>query len=221
MSKPYARQAKRFIACKLCAGRAKLDGLCYQHITRLCVSPACAKRVRARGLCRTHWQREVRGQDVRSEPNPIAGRWLPSDGGLCGECGLNRKTKTGRRCLQCKNVRGRQALHGFTSALTSALYGSQGGKCAICARALAYTREDRSRTPLARDHDHMTGQPRGLLCMGCNSSLGWFERFLMDESRAPYIKYLADPPINGLSTKPHGEFAVVNFPDEHPISEAA
>lgn len=44
----------------------------------------------------------------------------------------------------------------------------QGGLCAIC-------RNPDKRRRLAWDHNHQTGQPRGLLCTGCNVKLGWLE----------------------------------------------
>ena len=44
----------------------------------------------------------------------------------------------------------------------------QGHACAICRRP----KEDR---PLEVDHNHVTGQTRGLLCGRCNTSLGWYE----------------------------------------------
>lgn len=46
---------------------------------------------------------------------------------------------------------------------------AQDGRCAVCNReAKAFTRK------LAVDHCHVTGKIRGLLCFGCNSSLGKF-----------------------------------------------
>jgi hypothetical protein len=39
--------------------------------------------------------------------------------------------------------------------------------CAICRR-----RQDELEQGLAVDHDHVTGQVRGLLCMNCNTALG-------------------------------------------------
>ena len=50
----------------------------------------------------------------------------------------------------------------------------QGGVCAICG-APPKTRR------LAWDHNHLTGQSRGLLCGSCNIRLGWFEKLLTDE----------------------------------------
>lgn len=43
----------------------------------------------------------------------------------------------------------------------------QGGRCAICQQ----TPKDR----LCVDHDHDTGEMRGLLCRHCNSGLGHFK----------------------------------------------
>ena len=44
----------------------------------------------------------------------------------------------------------------------------QGGTCAICGNKPA------DGETLARDHDHVTGRVRGLLCRGCNTGLGQF-----------------------------------------------
>jgi len=42
----------------------------------------------------------------------------------------------------------------------------QNGKCAICGK---------EKDKLCIDHDHKTGEVRGLLCIKCNSNLGWYE----------------------------------------------
>ena len=44
----------------------------------------------------------------------------------------------------------------------------QAGVCAVCSRPEALTRYGR----LSIDHNHETGEIRGLLCDGCNASLG-------------------------------------------------
>lgn len=55
-----------------------------------------------------------------------------------------------------------------------ALHDAQNGLCAIC--SLPETATSRGRTlMLAVDHDHVTGEVRGLLCMQCNTALGKFK----------------------------------------------
>lgn len=45
------------------------------------------------------------------------------------------------------------------------MFEAQGGRCAIC-------RSTPDSKRLAVDHDHQTGQIRGLLCANCNRALG-------------------------------------------------
>jgi hypothetical protein len=66
---------------------------------------------------------------------------------------------------------------GITPAEYAAILKSQQGQCAIC--------EKPSTIRLAVDHDHATGQIRGLLCTACNRTIGqhrespvWFQRAL-------------------------------------------
>ena len=59
--------------------------------------------------------------------------------------------------------------HGLTTADYDRMLEAQSDRCAIC----------RSKTPLGRgrwhiDHDHVTGQVRGLLCNNCNMGIGYF-----------------------------------------------
>jgi hypothetical protein len=48
----------------------------------------------------------------------------------------------------------------------------QDGKCAICNSSRGTKYKWRA---LAIDHDHATGQVRGLLCQGCNTAIGMFK----------------------------------------------
>lgn len=69
------------------------------------------------------------------------------------------------RCKICVNVR----RFGITRADYEAMLEAQGGVCWICKR------EQSSGRLLAIDHDHSTGDVRGLLCTRCNQGLGFFQ----------------------------------------------
>jgi hypothetical protein len=56
---------------------------------------------------------------------------------------------------------------GITQADYEDLLLRQGGGCAICGRTPG-------KISLHVDHDHETGEIRGLLCVGCNNALGQF-----------------------------------------------
>jgi hypothetical protein len=63
---------------------------------------------------------------------------------------------------------------GITQADYERMLATQGGGCAICARA------PRAGSSLHVDHDHESGEVRGLLCFRCNGGLG---QFAEDEDR--------------------------------------
>lgn len=50
----------------------------------------------------------------------------------------------------------------------------QHGLCAICTRGETASRPSGIQLSLSVDHDHATGEVRGLLCQACNSALGLF-----------------------------------------------
>ena len=54
------------------------------------------------------------------------------------------------------------------------MYASQDGKCAICFSEVA----GKHGQFFAVDHCHQSLKVRGLLCIKCNSRLGWFERHM-------------------------------------------
>ena len=60
-----------------------------------------------------------------------------------------------------------QTIYGITVEEYNKLLISQGGLCCICYRPPRKRR-------LAVDHNHRTGQVRGLLCANCNRGLRWF-----------------------------------------------
>ena len=55
---------------------------------------------------------------------------------------------------------------GLTEAQHQEMYRQQRGCCAICC-------EPEGKRRMAIDHDHETGQVRGLLCANCNRVLGY------------------------------------------------
>lgn len=67
----------------------------------------------------------------------------------------------------------RQLRHryGITRADYEKMYASQGGACIICGKS----RPMQTAKGLVVDHCHDTGKVRGLLCAGCNYSLGVFK----------------------------------------------
>lgn len=59
-----------------------------------------------------------------------------------------------------------QQVYGLEKGEYAQLYEFQLGHCAICRRATGASRR------LSVDHDHATGDVRGLLCRPCNTMLG-------------------------------------------------
>lgn len=73
--------------------------------------------------------------------------------------------------------------YGITRDEYDRLLVAQNGRCLICNRP-----GDELKKGLAVDHDHETGAVRGLLCVGCNTKLGWLERYfeiILDYIRRP------------------------------------
>lgn len=77
-------------------------------------------------------------------------------------------------CKQCYTVKYVLARRGanVNNYNYGQLLSSQGGRCAICKQQ--YSKR------LLTDHDHKTGQVRGLLCSRCNWGVGFLETW-------PYI----------------------------------
>lgn len=62
--------------------------------------------------------------------------------------------------------------HGKTLQDWNDLWAKQDGKCAICNQGM--TDGGQSGASAHLDHDHVTGEVRGLLCSQCNLGLGKF-----------------------------------------------
>lgn len=77
---------------------------------------------------------------------------------------------------------------GIPMAEYDRMLAAQDGHCFFCTRTAA---DEKSRH-LVVDHDHATGAVRGLLCYGCNISLGYYERGQRSRLRREDVeRYLA------------------------------
>jgi hypothetical protein len=103
----------------------------------------------------------------------------------------------GSRCKACASEATYSAhilkSYGITYQFYLALYHAQGGACYIC-------RKKPGKKRLAVDHNHETGEVRGLLCpgsdYGCNTMLGYI-RDNVDTARR-MVAYLEDPPARAV-----------------------
>jgi len=97
---------------------------------------------------------------------------------VCSQCGIEKKiTEFHRRssvscgvmshCKSCNNHLSRK--YRLSEDEYNKLLISQDGKCAICKSEDPGGRY----TVLNVDHDHNTGEVRGLLCLRCNHVLGY------------------------------------------------
>lgn len=69
---------------------------------------------------------------------------------------------------------GRLARFGITPEDYDRMLAEQGGLCAVCRQPETQRANNGHPKMLAVDHDHITGQVRGLCCAACNVGLGNF-----------------------------------------------
>ena len=75
----------------------------------------------------------------------------------------------------CANIAYQLASHDLTPATYRALLQTQGHRCAICRRGTEswwFGKRGNNRDGWHVDHDHRTGDVRGILCPSCNLMLG-------------------------------------------------
>lgn len=83
---------------------------------------------------------------------------------LCKQCILHRQKRWGKANARWAYLK---REYGVSKGQYNSMYEAQDGRCAICD-----TPEPQLSRNLNVDHDHATGQIRGLLCGSCNSVLG-------------------------------------------------
>lgn len=115
---------------------------------------------------------------------PGTRRKAPHPGPRCAT--HHRERQRARR--DAAHARHIEETYGITSEQYWDIYEAQGGRCYICQRA-----KGTGRKRLAVDHDHETGEVRGLLCKPCNRDVLGHLRDSPDALRRA-IEYLSNPP---------------------------
>jgi hypothetical protein len=87
-----------------------------------------------------------------------------------------------------------QQVYGLPPGGYAALLAAQGGVCAGCGPRTG--RNGTAGRRLAVDHNHVTGEVRGLLCSTCNRAIGDFRDDPMTLFRLAL--YLINPPARGV-----------------------
>lgn len=72
-----------------------------------------------------------------------------------------------RWCKSCAKARRMLKKYGITPEDYENMVKKQGGKCLVCRKG-----QDKR---LVIDHDHVSGQVRGLLCNNCNAGIGFMQ----------------------------------------------
>lgn len=105
------------------------------------------------------------------------------------QCGtLNLRVK--QRCTMCGGPRPKPRQPAHRAVLTDMAYDAWvalfGESCGICRR------KPTARRRLDRDHDHKTGEMRGLLCARCNQALPSWCNPAWLRAAADYLERAAD-----------------------------
>lgn len=109
----------------------------------------------------------------------------------CSDCGANRSRdwRANNRQKSRDSVANAQFVrkYGVTKEQRDAAIAARNNRCDICGQPPKGNRKEH--LTLVLDHDHETGELRGLPCGYCNRMLSWFEKHA-DAAAA----YLANPP---------------------------
>ena len=142
-----------------------------------CSVDDCEKPVASGGLCTTHSRQMERAADPNVGP-------FPRDCGYCGESFLSRYATRSTFCSRKCKEQARHQTPEFKAENLRRYYMRRYGMtpeeaaemrkrgCDICGRSEVPGRWVGN---MHIDHDHDTGRVRGVLCHGCNVSIGHFK----------------------------------------------
>jgi hypothetical protein len=144
-------------------------------MTNPCNVERCARQSFARGMCSTHYSAaRHRGEIPKRQPRRHGTLHMYQAGGCrCADC--RRAVQDYRKDYARRNPAKAAAkarkerikkMYGVTPEQFDSMLAAQNGKCAICGGT------PKPGFSLCIDHDHATGQVRGLLCLLCNSAIG-------------------------------------------------
>ena len=179
------------------------------------LSKAICERNIANGMCRIHKDRPLVEAHTRCQPclDSVRAQWLKSSSvpGVCQRLSCDKlnlkgfsqceEHREGGRERSIKSATKQQGMKFHPEVPYIMLFQFQGGKCWLCGI------KSNGRA-LHRDHDHVTGWVRGILCSsdntilksaGVDESVGeaeaYFIKHEMNQDRLlPILDYLENPP---------------------------
>ena len=123
-------------------------------------------------------QRTCRICNTEKDINEFNKGWLKGISPNCRDCDKERGKKYRQKTSERKKVKRIERDYGITYQEYLDMIETQNGECKICG----------SKDRLCIDHDHLSGNVRGLLCGRCNSAIGFFDDNIKILKNA--IKYL-------------------------------
>lgn len=90
---------------------------------------------------------------------------MPSGVYVCLGCKRENSAQYRKQNRETLNLKNRVGRYKISVEAYQNMYELQGGRCSICNVKLIMPR-------LRIDHDHKTGETRGLLCVSCNTGIG-------------------------------------------------
>jgi hypothetical protein len=167
--------------CKKCnAAAVKALYVPRVHPPEQVTCPQCGQeftRIRTHGALRIYCSRKctfAAGEERKLQRNAGIGSRRCACGAevttrtgkpVCPNC---RKDQRGTEQLRARENRRTLALHGLAQEEWDRLIALQGNRCAVCKTTQPGGHTERWHI----DHDHVTGQVRGLLCHRCNLGIG-------------------------------------------------